>query len=156
MYPERPRFRTESASDPTSTQRGRTARGTAAAGEGIGESELGEEILGQGRRQQVPSGSVGTHDVSLVELALVVVDDVGAGGEVRRHEDVGPVAGPARVALVVVRRRPLLRLLRVRPGPRHRRGWSAWGWGFRPQSCLRWGRRGRWRAPTSAGLPGRP
>ena len=113
---------------------------------------------GDGSRQQLSSGSVGTHDVSLVELALVVVDDVGAGGEVRRPEDVGPVAGPARVALVVVRRcrRPLLRLLRVRPGPRHRRGWSAWGWGFRPQSCLRWGRRGRWRAPTSAGLPGRP
>ena len=60
---------------------------------------------GDGSRQQLSSGSVGTHDVSLVELALVVVDDVGAGGEVRRHEDVGPVAGPARVALVVVRRR---------------------------------------------------
>ena len=52
MYPERPRFRTESASDPTSTQRGRTARGTAAAGEGIEESKLGEESRGQGRRQQ--------------------------------------------------------------------------------------------------------
>ena len=52
MYPERPRFRMVSASDPTSTQRGRTARGTAAAGEGIEESKLGEESRGQGRRQQ--------------------------------------------------------------------------------------------------------
>ena len=86
---------------------------------------------GDGSRQQLSSGSVGTHDVSLVELALEVVDDVGAGGEVRRHEDVGPVVGPARVALIVVRRRrrPLLRLLRVRPGPCHRRGWSL-GLGF--------------------------
>ena len=32
---------------------------------------------GDGSRQQLSSGSVGTHDVSLVELALVVVDESG-------------------------------------------------------------------------------
>jgi hypothetical protein len=43
-----------------------------------------------------------------------VVDDVGAGGEVGRHEDVGPVPRPPRVVLVVVRpRRDPLQPLRV-------------------------------------------
>jgi hypothetical protein len=45
----------------------------------------------------------GTHDIPLVELALEVVDDVGAGCEVGRHEDVGPVPRPPGVVLVVVR-----------------------------------------------------
>ena len=115
---------------------------------------------GDGSRQQLSSGSVGTHDVSLVELALVVVDDVGAGGEVRRHEDVGPVAGPARVALVVVRRRrrPLLRLLRVRPGPAIA-GAGAWGWGFGRRRHTEWRRElgnfGR-RRPTKGSRCGCP
>lgn len=66
------------------------------------------------------------HDVSLVELALEVVDDVGAGGEVGRHEDVGPVPGPPRIVLVVVRRSgDPLQPLRISPGARvllaHRR-----------------------------------
>ena len=60
----------------------------------------------------------GPHDVSLVELALEVVDDVGAGGEVGRHEDVGPVPGPPRIVLVVVRRSgDPLQPLRISAGP---------------------------------------
>ena len=71
-------------------------------------------------------GGRGPHDVSLVELALEVVDDIGAGGEVGRHEDVGPVARPPRVVLVVVRRRgDPLQPLRISAGARvpltHRR-----------------------------------
>jgi hypothetical protein len=60
----------------------------------------------------------GPHDVSLVELALEVVDDVGAGREVGRHEDVGPVPGPPRIVLVVVRRSgDPLQPLRISAGP---------------------------------------
>jgi len=43
-----------------------------------------------------------THDVALVELALEVVEDVGARSHVRRDEDVGPVICPSRVVLVVI------------------------------------------------------
>jgi hypothetical protein len=73
-----------------------------------------------------------THDVPLVELALEVVDNVGAGCEVGRHEDVGPVPRPPGVVLVVVRRRPdPLQPLRISRGaacarvrlPSHVRSW---------------------------------
>jgi hypothetical protein len=76
------------------------------------------------------------HDVALVELAPEVSEDLGLGGEVGRHEDVGPVVGPARVPLVVVgrRRRPLL-LLRLPRAARvcvsHRESrWVLSGCGF--------------------------
>ena len=55
-----------------------------------------------------------TDDVTLVKLAFVVVDDVGARGQVRGDEYVGPILGPSRVVVVVVRtRRYLLNLLRI-------------------------------------------
>jgi hypothetical protein len=57
------------------------------------------------------------YDVSLVELALDVLDDLGTGGHVWRQENIVPVLWPAWVPLVVVRRRrgpfgALLRRLR--------------------------------------------
>lgn len=45
------------------------------------------------------------YDVALVELALVVVDHIGAGGHVGRYEDVGPVVSPSGIVLIVVGRR---------------------------------------------------
>ena len=55
-----------------------------------------------------------TDDVTLVELALEVDDDVGARGHVGRDEDVRPVVGPSGVVLVVVsRRRNSLHPLRI-------------------------------------------
>lgn len=62
------------------------------------------------------------YDEALVELALVVVDDVGAGGHVRGDEDVAPVLPPPRIALVLVRRRRyLLYPLRILSHLRRRR-----------------------------------
>lgn len=54
------------------------------------------------------------YDVALVELALEVVDDIGAGGHVGRYEDVGPVVSPSGIVLIVVgRRRYSLHPLRI-------------------------------------------
>ena len=98
-------FRTESASDP------KLALLPSVGGRVVGEQRPRREGARESRNSKARQvqggggGGSGTHDVALVELALEVVDDVGAGGEVRRDEDVGPVVGPARVALVVVRRR---------------------------------------------------
>lgn len=56
-----------------------------------------------------------TYDEAVVELSLLVEEDVGAGGHVGWDEDVAPILGPPRVALVVVRRRRRRRLLCALP-----------------------------------------
>jgi hypothetical protein len=38
-----------------------------------------------------------THGVLVVELALKMVDDIGEGGEVGWHNDVGPIAHPLHI-----------------------------------------------------------
>ena len=42
------------------------------------------------------------YDIVVVEFLLKVVDDVKARGHVWRDEDVGPIIGPQRIAVVVV------------------------------------------------------
>jgi len=137
------RFRTESASDP------KLALLPSVGGRVVGEQRPRREGARESRNSKARQvqggggGGSGTHDVALVELALEVVDDVGAGGEVRRDEDVGPVVGPARVALVVVRRRR-------RPPRRSRTPPSLAGLGV---GCGAFAARGReaWRRGEGAG-----
>lgn len=53
-----------------------------------------------------------TDNETMVELALEMVDNVGAGGHVGRNENVGPVICPSWIILIVIcRRRYLLQLL---------------------------------------------
>lgn len=44
----------------------------------------------------------GTNDVTLVELAFVMIDNIGARRQVRRDKDVGPVIRPLRIVFIVV------------------------------------------------------
>lgn len=55
---------------------------------------------------------MGTDNVTLIEFAFVVGDNIGARSHMRRDENIRPIIGPFRVVFVVIgRRRYLLHLL---------------------------------------------